>query len=576
MGTLDFFLLEASEYLERLDAEAQAPAGQGAPSDDLVRLSRAFRGSALMASQHGIAKAAQGLEAVSRALRDGRLAWDDRVRGEVIRAVDDCKVMLRGLRQPDPADMEKADALGAHLERLAGRPSAAARAASAGLDAGARAFVAREAAAIASALQRTAQSLAADPSHREPVGALVPAMSALRGVAVISDLPPLAEILGAVEGAAKEVAGLAGPVPGAGAAAFDAGAKALARAAREVVDAGRPVPDSEEARTFASALLAAFTAPRDVVNIESLFYGDAGPHIVRQGIPPSSGGGMARVEMVSQGEFLRAATTELRKAASPIQRDLKLFAVAANLRPMMNASGSPLATATSGFAEAVRDAVGRFRAGFDLQGFLAAMDQASDAFCNAQGADDGSLTTRLIGAARAIATLAAAPEPVPEAIPERAVVAPPVPSVSSVTPVPSAPDDLALSFATFEQLLAERGLPMSSLDELLSGPAPALAVAAAAPVPSAPPPEAAPAPAAPRRPVAPTRPIPVVPVEDLAPEERVVPIEALFYRGDRALARIMELRPQVLAAAQGGNGSDLGPLLKEVFDLVELGRSAER
>jgi hypothetical protein len=584
MGTLDFFLLEASEYLERLDSVAQAPAGQGAPSDELVRLSRAFRGSALMASQHGIARAAQGLEVVCRALRDGRLPWDDRIRGEVIRAVDDCKTLLRGLRQPDPTDVEKAEALGSHLERLAGRPSAAARAASAGLDAGARAYVAREAAAIASALQRTAQSLAADPSHTAPVNSLLPAMSALRGVAVLSDLPPLAEILGAVEGAVKEVAGLSGPVGAAGAAAFEHGARALARAAREVVDAGKPVAESDEARQFAASLLAAFTAPPDVVSVESLFYSDSGPHIVSRGSPPQGTGGTAKLDMVSLGEFLRAAATELRRTTSPILRDLRLFAVAASLRPTAGAAGSPLADAMGSLAVATRDAVGHAGASSDQRGFLAALEEAADALCGAQTSDEGGLTARLARAAQAMSELAAlpaarapepeaaAPAPVPIEAPAPAAVAaaapPPVaaaapspvpaaapPPVPAAAPPPAAPgDDLALGYDTFERLVAERSMQLASLDDLIAAPA-------AAPL---------------HRPIAPTREVPVVPVEALAPEERVVPIESLLYRGDRALARILELRPEVLAAAHGANGADLKALLLEVFDLVELGRSAER
>jgi chemotaxis protein histidine kinase CheA len=560
MGSLDFFLLEAGEYLERLDALSQAPAGSAAPAEELVRLARAFRGSALMASQHGVSRAAQGLEAVSRALRDGRLAWDERVRGEVVRAVDDCKVLVRRLRQPDPADTEKAEALGAHLERLAGRPSAAARAAQAGLDAGARAFVAREAAAIASALQRTAQALATDPGHREPVGALVPAMSSLRGVAILSDLPPLGEILGAVEGAAKEVLGLTGPAPAAAAQVFDVAARALARAAREVVDTGRPDPQAEEARVLAAALMAAFTAPGDVVPVESLFYSDQGPHIVRAGAPPATGG-LTRVEMVSQGEFLRAAATELRRATSPVPRDLRLFSIAAHLRPMVGGGGSPLASALSRLAESAREAIGRGGAGGDPTAFLAAMDEAADALSGAQSAEDAALAQRLIRAAESVAALAATTAAAPPSVP-----APAAPAVEAAIPL-AAPmaaaaevADLSAGYRTFEQLLAERGLPLTSLDELLRG--------AVAP----------PAAAAARRPIATTRAVAPVPIEALAPEERVVPIESLLYRGDRALARILELKPQLVAAASGAGdgGASLNALLAEVFDLVELGRGAER
>src|SRR5438876_502913 len=62
LGMGDFFALEAGEYLDRLDALLQPAAPPAA--DELVRLARALRGSALMASQQGIARAAMGLEAL--------------------------------------------------------------------------------------------------------------------------------------------------------------------------------------------------------------------------------------------------------------------------------------------------------------------------------------------------------------------------------------------------------------------------------------------------------------------------------------------------------------------------------
>ena len=53
LGMSDFFALEAGEYLERLDALLAA--GDHPNVEELVRLARALRGSALMASQAAIA-----------------------------------------------------------------------------------------------------------------------------------------------------------------------------------------------------------------------------------------------------------------------------------------------------------------------------------------------------------------------------------------------------------------------------------------------------------------------------------------------------------------------------------------
>ena len=166
LGMSDFFALEAGEYLDRLDAVLQGDAPPAA--DEFVRLSRALRGSALMASQPAIARAATGVEALARAVREGRRAWDSGTKQIAIRAVDDLKIFVRRAANWTEADTAKADALAAQLEQLAGRPSAQVRAAEAmGLDAGARAFVAREGAAIASALDRASKALGANPLAHE-------------------------------------------------------------------------------------------------------------------------------------------------------------------------------------------------------------------------------------------------------------------------------------------------------------------------------------------------------------------------------------------------------------------------
>src|SRR5436309_2587604 len=136
LGMSDFFALEAGEYLERLDAllqQSETPA-----ADEFVRLARALRGSALMANQQAIAKAAAGVEAL-------------------------------------------------------------------GLDAGARAFVAREGAAIASALDRAAQALRANPLAHDPLQHVLRALQGLRGLAALSDLPPLPDLLEGIERAIGEL-----------------------------------------------------------------------------------------------------------------------------------------------------------------------------------------------------------------------------------------------------------------------------------------------------------------------------------------------------------------------------------
>jgi len=545
MGSLDFFLMESGEYLERLDALAQAPAGTPPAIDEFVRLARAFRGSAIMASQHGMGRAAQGLESAARALRDGRLAWNENTRGEVIRGIDDCKVLMRRLRTPEQGDTEKADSIGVRLDRLSGRASAAMRAAAGpSLDAGGRAFVAREASSIASVLQNVSRTLRANPGARDALNGVAAAMSALRGVAVLNDLPPLSELLAAVEWAVKD--------PDAGADVFEDAAKALARAAREVVDAGRPDNDSAEAKAFAGRLFATLGGPGTMA-VEALFFDDEGPHILHQGQAPApapSGQSYGRVEMVSQGEYLNAAATELSKAGEGVQRDLRLYAIAASMRPMMPAGGAPLASGIGQLAAAVRDAVGNGSASFSSMQFTTHLRLAADALASAGSGNEEELARRVREAASGIARLKAteateareATEETEATTPAAAVAS--VSSVASLAPVASvASDALTASYMTLEQLMSE-GAP-SQLATLFG--------------------------------MRPTRKLesraddelPIVPVESLAPDEDGVPVETLLYQGDAALRRVLALKGDLVAAASTP-GPRLDALIHEVLDLVEL------
>src|SRR2546426_1102477 len=97
LGMSDFFALEAGEYLERLDGLLGQGESRGA--DELVRLARAPRGSALMANQPASARAAAGLGALGRAVREGRRAWDAATRRLGVRGVGGLKVFVRRARR---------------------------------------------------------------------------------------------------------------------------------------------------------------------------------------------------------------------------------------------------------------------------------------------------------------------------------------------------------------------------------------------------------------------------------------------------------------------------------------------
>src|SRR5258706_433504 len=250
LGMSDFFALEAGEYLERLDALVQPAEGLGESAEEFVRLARALRGAALMGNQPAIARSASGLETLARAVKEGRRPWDQNIRQIAIRTVDDLKIFVRRAASWTEADTAKAEALGAQLEELAAGPSSRVRAVEPpGVDAGARAFVAREGAAIAGALERAAQALRANPLAHDPLQHVLKALQPLRGLAALNDLPPLPDLLEGIERVIADLARASAPAPtnvgelfsAAGSGTLAEAVGGLARRAREAVAKGGAV-----------------------------------------------------------------------------------------------------------------------------------------------------------------------------------------------------------------------------------------------------------------------------------------------------------------------------------------------
>jgi HPt (histidine-containing phosphotransfer) domain-containing protein len=399
LAMADFFALEAGEYLERLDA-LLAP--EGAPAaDEFVRLARALRGSALMASQTPIARAAAGLESLARSLREGRRGWDPGTRQVAIRAVDDLKILVRRVAAWTDADTAKAEGLGHELEQLSGRPSALLRAAEAvGLDAGARAFVAREGAAIASALDRTAAAMRVGASARDPLQNVLRTLQPLRGLAALNDLPPLPDVLEGIERAITEVVrGAPQAAPAATPDFFQGAAAAIAQAAREVAERGRPDPDGPAFRAFAGHLAHFFDREPVIVSISDLYFDDAGPHIVQRGAGAAQAAPLSRVEIVSHGEHLRLAADAIERAPSATQRELRVHTLAGTFRALSVAGEGPLPKSLSRFVDAAREAVAGpcgARACALRTALRRASELLSQAACRRRGSPPGSRAWQLI------------------------------------------------------------------------------------------------------------------------------------------------------------------------------------
>jgi hypothetical protein len=560
LGAADFFALEAGECLDRLEhlvTDEAPPAGE-----EFLRLARLLRGSALMASQTQIARAAAGLEGLARAQRDHRLAWDAATRELVAQSVEEFRLLVRRSREWTDADTARAVRLGRALEALTGvapndisPPTGGKRPGRQELHTGVRAFVAREGALIASALDRAARSLRTSPGDREPLYNVIRRMQSLRGLAELGDLVPLPEILDGIELAVGDLTRLFAPPPGVD-EVMDAAARALTRISRDVAEHGRPDPVAEESARFTELLLRAFAVERDVLPIESLYFeGDPEP-LSRPATQPqfASPEPLGPLELVSHGEHLCQSADLIAQARSPTERDLRFYHLLGALRSAAAPSADPVAGALGIFARSAQEALAAGVASHSVDGLVSRMREAGELLRGIGQADDRMLISRrLLDVAHRVdllrdetrtEVLSAAPdEPPGEPVPieslgfdsEMGIV--PVESLAPDQPAPDEAGGLELSFKTFGRLLRERGAATPSLDVLLRG-----AVTAT-----------------------------VVPRSVRPPEEPAVAIDTLCYRGHAALERALAVRHQIAAELTGDASLEsLQPLLQELLDLVPL------
>jgi HPt (histidine-containing phosphotransfer) domain-containing protein len=579
----DFFALEAGEcldHLEQLITRSDPPA-----PDEMLRYARALRGSALMAGHPAIARAAAGLEQLARALREGSCRWDAGVRERTGQAIDEFRQLVRRSRDWTSADGGDAARLASELEALAGATTAGASHAAPGspsepaeLNTGVRAFVARESALIASALDRAARTLTETPDAREPLYAVLRRMQSLRGLAELSELTPLPEVLDGIELAVGDLTRLFAPPPGVD-RLLKSAAQALTRIARDVAGSGRPDADPPEARRFTEELLRAFAIERDVVPIESLYVeGDATPmrrpEAQPQFSPPAPPG---PVELVSYGEHLAQAADRIVGAESATIRDLRLYALVGTLRSIGSGGGDAVATALVVFGRSAREAIASGGAARAPSGLADALRNAGTLLRSlAEPGDQHAIGRRLLDLAHELDLLGGPAEAGPvepdagETAPGGAATAeapaaePVAPDESDVVPirsleyapadeageavpiaslapdaVPAPMDRLETAYAAYARLVRERGVPGGSLDELIGAP-PASA-----------------------------------PTSQPEPAPDAVDIRRLCYSGRAALERARAVRDTLAAELEAGPElGDVEPLLRELLDLVPLALDA--
>lgn len=550
LGVDDFFALEAGEYLDRLAALA---GGSGPPNaEELVRFTRALRGSALMANQQAIARAAGSLEHLVRGYRDGRRSWDADLSTTYREAIDVMRTLVGRARTWTPEDGVRAEKLALHLERSAGGASRPITApVQAHSETGVRAFLAREAAALGSVLDQAARGLHAGNASAEAILVVVRRMQPLRGLAALADYPPMPDLLDGIERTVTGVSRLEVSARD-GAVRLDAAAAGMARAARDIADHGRPDPDAEEFRRFAGLLLA---TPEEtaIVAIETLFFtGEEG--IVHRGSAPRTqvGASMSAAAVVSRGEHLCQAADEIVEATPGTQRNLRLHRLLDDLRTLPTGLPSGLDISVRSFADAAESAVSRGAAAANTDRYTGLIRDAGSRLRSfTDVTQPATLSEGFQGLVRAMDRLAAEPQPQPQpAVAPVTALAPDIVPIESLAPeepvVPAARQgwDLASSYTSYEALRA--GAPP-----------------ARASVPVGPPS---------RPPLAPERPSRRAgdspsPAADLP----IVEIGDLLYRGRSALTRANELRQVIRTAVYSDKPmSDVRPLVDELLDLVEL------
>jgi chemotaxis protein histidine kinase CheA len=315
---LDFFVLEASEYVEQIDGLLLRATATGPDADALQKIARALRGSATMAKLTSFAELASAVESVGRALRQGGLRWDARLQGAITAAVDDLKILVRAARSWSPAEdqwaMRRVAELGQYVPAVDAASPAVASPAS-------PVFFAAETSNIAAGLEL----LATRPDNRDGAINVLRRIRALRGVAGVREIPALAEVTEAAESAVRPLE-LGEPRLSSEQVNLLRTAADLLRAVSTSISTGQAVTiETPQYKSFLAALdamLSDIAGADRVVPIADLFYDDKGPFVISASPnPPTTPAQRFRMEVVSLGEHLHKVIDEARAATDAIQRE---------------------------------------------------------------------------------------------------------------------------------------------------------------------------------------------------------------------------------------------------------------
>ncbi len=95
---LDFFILEAGDYLTRLETLVTKKGLEPSDAAQFAAAARGLRGSATMAKAGGVSRLAMTVERIANGVVQSRAAWEPELQRALVGAIEDLKLMVHAVR----------------------------------------------------------------------------------------------------------------------------------------------------------------------------------------------------------------------------------------------------------------------------------------------------------------------------------------------------------------------------------------------------------------------------------------------------------------------------------------------
>jgi chemotaxis protein histidine kinase CheA len=270
---LEFFAEEANEYLDKMALALSA--ADSPDADELRRYSRALRGSARMADQEAVARAAGAFQGVAADLAAGRRHWGVDLRNTLESSLQEIREMVGSVSSPSPDTAKRAEALAQRLGETATPPAPPKD------DDRFRRYLGTELRGLASDIGDSLVVLERDPRNREPLKRLLRRIRLLRGIEGVDDIPAVGPAVTALEEVILRIADTSATVGPGHLVLFRRARQALDDVATELIRGDQPSFVGEggaEIEDLKEQVLET-AAQREITWISELFHEDPGPHI---------------------------------------------------------------------------------------------------------------------------------------------------------------------------------------------------------------------------------------------------------------------------------------------------------